>query len=44
VLGAELAASSKERADYLELRTKAQFTVPEADLRKAVRDVLARHS
>jgi histidyl-tRNA synthetase len=43
VLGAELAASSKERADYLELRIKAQFTVPEADLLKAVRDVLARH-
>ena len=43
VLGAELAASSKERADYLELRTKAQFSVPEGDLLKAVRDVLARH-
>ncbi len=43
VLGAELAASSKERADYLELRTRAQFAVPEADLLKAVREVLARH-
>ncbi len=30
VLGAELAASTKDRADYLELRAKAQFTVPEA--------------
>jgi histidyl-tRNA synthetase len=44
VLGAELAASSKERADYLELRTKAQFTVPEADLLSAVKEVLARHA
>ncbi|MEW6437552.1 MAG: histidine--tRNA ligase [Pseudomonadota bacterium] len=43
VLGAELAASSKERADYLELRTKAQFSVPEADLLKAVNEVLSRH-
>ncbi len=43
VLGAELAATSKERADYLELRTKAQFSVPEADLLRAVREVLARH-
>jgi histidyl-tRNA synthetase len=43
VLGAELAASSKERADYLELRTKAQFSVPEADLLKAVHEVLSRH-
>ncbi len=43
VLGAELAATSKERADYLELRTKAQFSVPEADLLRAVREVLGRH-
>jgi histidyl-tRNA synthetase len=43
ILGAELAAISKERADYLELRTKAQFSVPEADLLRAVRDVLGRH-
>jgi len=43
VLGAELAASSKERADYLELRTRAQFSVPEADLLKAVNEVLSRH-
>ena len=44
VLGAELAATSKERADYLELRTKAQFSVPEGDLLHAVREVLGRHS
>jgi histidyl-tRNA synthetase len=44
VLGAELAAGSKERADYLELRTKAQFSVPEADLLNAVREVLGRHA
>jgi histidyl-tRNA synthetase len=43
VLGAELAAGSKERADYLELRTKAQFSVPEGDLLKAVKEVLGRH-
>jgi histidyl-tRNA synthetase len=43
VLGAELAASTKDRADYLELRAKAQFTVPEAQLVGAVRDVLVRH-
>ena len=43
VLGAELAASTKDRADYLELRAKAQFTVPEAGLVSAVREVLARH-
>jgi histidyl-tRNA synthetase len=43
VLGAELAASTKDRADYLELRAKAQFMVPEAGLVAAVREVLARH-
>ncbi|ACB95404.1 histidine--tRNA ligase [Beijerinckia indica] len=42
-LGAELAASSKDRADYLELRAKAQFAVPESELVAAVREVLARH-
>ncbi len=41
-LGAELAKASKDRADYLELRQKAQFAVPEADLVQHVRDVLAR--
>ena len=41
-LGAELAASTKDRADYLELRAKAQFSVPEANLVAAVREVLDR--
>ncbi len=43
VLGAELAASTKDRADYLELRQKAQFTVSEDAMVDAVREVLARH-
>ncbi len=43
-LGAELAASTKDRADYLELRAKAQFAVPEAQLVVAVKEVLARHA
>ena len=42
-LGAELAASTKDRADYLELRANAQFTVPEDQLVPSVRKVLARH-
>ena len=44
VLGAELAASTKDRADYLELRANAQFTVPEDQLVKSVQEVLARHA
>ena len=44
VLGAELAQSTKDRADYLELRAKAQFSVPEDQLVHAVRQVLARHA
>jgi histidyl-tRNA synthetase len=43
VLGAELAASTKDRADYLELRANAQFTVPEDQLVESVQEVLARH-
>ncbi|MGH6851266.1 MAG: histidine--tRNA ligase, partial [Methylocella sp.] len=43
VLGAELAASAKDRADYLELRANAQFTVLEDQLVESVRKVLARH-
>src|SRR5262245_17109685 len=43
VLGAELAASTKDRADYLELLANAQFTVAEGELVEAVRKVLARH-
>ena len=41
-LGAELAKGAKERADYLELRQRAQFTAPEAELVERVREVLAR--
>jgi len=44
VLGAELAKGSKDRSDYLELRQKAQFPVPESDMVEAVREVLARHA
>jgi len=44
VLGAELAASTKDRADYLELRQKAQFAVAEDKLVEAVQEVLARHA
>ncbi|MGH6813960.1 MAG: histidine--tRNA ligase [Methylocella sp.] len=43
VLGAELAASTKDRADYLELRANAQLTVPEDRLVESVQEVLARH-
>ncbi len=43
VLGAELAAATKDRADYIELRTRAQFSVPESELVAAVREVLGRH-
>jgi histidyl-tRNA synthetase len=43
VLGAELAASTKDRADYLELRANAQFSIPEDRLVKSVQEVLARH-
>jgi histidyl-tRNA synthetase len=43
VLGAELAKASKDRADYLELRQRAQALAPEAELVARVRDVLARH-
>ncbi|HEY8006701.1 MAG TPA: histidine--tRNA ligase [Methylocella sp.] len=43
VLGAELAASTKDRADYLELRAKAQLSVPESKLVESVQEVLARH-
>jgi histidyl-tRNA synthetase len=41
-LGAELAKTSKDRADYLELRQRAQFPAPEAELVERVREVLAR--
>jgi histidyl-tRNA synthetase len=41
-LGAELAKTTKDRADYLELRRRAQFSVDEAELIERVREVLAR--
>jgi histidyl-tRNA synthetase len=41
-LGAELAKSTKDRADYLELRQRAQLAAPEAELVNRVREVLAR--
>ena len=41
-LGAELAKSTKDRADYLELRQRAQFLAPELELVARVREVLAR--
>ena len=41
-LGAELAKASKDRADYLELRQRAQFAAPETELVARVREVLAR--
>jgi histidyl-tRNA synthetase len=44
VLGAELAKASKDRADYLELRQRAQALAPEAELVARVREVLARHA
>jgi histidyl-tRNA synthetase len=43
VLGAELAAATKDRTDYLELRANAQFTVAEDQLVESVGKVLARH-
>jgi histidyl-tRNA synthetase len=42
-LGADFAASTKDRADYLEMRANAQFTVPQEQLVESVRKVLARH-
>ena len=41
-LGAELAKTTKDRADYLELRQRAQFPALEAELVERVREVLAR--
>jgi histidyl-tRNA synthetase len=41
-LGAELAKATKDRADYLELRQRAQFAAPEAELVQRVREVLSR--
>jgi histidyl-tRNA synthetase len=41
-LGAELAKSTKDRADYVEQRQRAQFSAPEAELVQHVREILAR--
>ena len=41
-LGAELAKATKDRADYLELRKRAQFSAPEAELVERVREMLTR--
>ncbi len=41
-LGAELAKTTKDRADYLELRQRAQASWPEAQLVERVREILAR--
>ena len=41
-LGAELAKATKDRADYLELRQRAQVLAPETELVERVREVLAR--
>ncbi len=41
-LGAELAKTTKDRADYLELRQRAQFAAPEGKLVERVREILAR--
>jgi histidyl-tRNA synthetase len=41
-LGAVLAKASKDRADYLELRQRAQALAPEGELVARVREVLAR--
>jgi histidyl-tRNA synthetase len=43
ILGGELAKMSKDRADYLEMRQRAQALAPEAELVARVREVLARH-
>jgi len=43
VFGAELAKASKDRADYLELRGRAQQSAPDGELVARVREVLARH-
>ena len=43
VLGAELAASTKDRADYPVIRANAQFSIPEDRLLEPVQEVHARH-
>ncbi len=41
-LGAELAKANKDRADYLEMRAKAQVAVSEAEMVERVQEILAR--
>jgi histidyl-tRNA synthetase len=43
-LGAELAKTTKDRADYLELRQRAQFSARESELIERVREVLTRQA
>ena len=43
VLGAQLAKATKDRADYVELRARAQVTVTEAALVEEVSAILGRH-
>ncbi len=43
VLGAKLVQSTTDRANYLELRANAQFSIPEDRLVESVQEVLARH-
>jgi histidyl-tRNA synthetase len=43
ILGAELAKLEKGREEHLQKQAEAQQSVPEAELVKAVRNVLARH-
>ena len=43
ILGASLGGATKDRADYLELKQKAQFAVKTQAMVEAVQQVLARH-
>jgi histidyl-tRNA synthetase len=43
IVGAELAKLEKGREEHLQKQAEAQQSVPEAELVKAVRNVLARH-
>jgi histidyl-tRNA synthetase len=43
IVGAELAKLEKGRDEHLQKQAEAQRAVPEADLVKTVREVLARH-
>jgi histidyl-tRNA synthetase len=43
ILGSQIAGLSKDRDDYLQKQSEAQFAVAEDGLVEAVRKVLARH-